>query len=194
MEQHFLQMLNMGVIWMNKSIEIIPFYSDDSNIEEIGELYCTTFLGENYLIEDKENAIINIHKHSNYRGFEGFKALDDKGNIVGFSYGYKSLPAQFYRQKIAKQLSELEIETWLSDCFEFVELAVSPSHRRLGIASNLHDALLKENKHRTTVLTTGIKNHSAINLYRKKGWQMIKKDAPVITADNLQVIMGKELN
>ncbi|WP_405096920.1 GNAT family N-acetyltransferase [Oceanobacillus sp. FSL H7-0719] len=178
---------------MDKYIEIIPFYSDDSDIKEIGELYCITFLGRDYSLEDKEDAIKNIHKHSAYTGFKGFKAIDDRGSIVGFSYGYTSLPEQFYRRKIAKQLSEIEIETWLSDCFEFVELVVSPSNRRLGVAGKLHDVLLKKNKHKTTVLTTGIENKPAINLYRKKGWQMIKKDVPVIADDNLQIIMGKEM-
>lgn len=147
---------------------IIPFSSCDFDIEKIGELYCTTFLGSDYSFEDKAEAIKNIVKHSNYDGFKGFKAIDDRGSIVGFSYGYTSLPEQFYRRKVAKQLSEIEIETWLSDCFEFVELAVSPSYRRLGIASKLHDVLLMKNKHRTSVLTTSNENYPAIGYIEKK--------------------------
>lgn len=172
---------------------IFPFYVDDSDIEEIGELYCITFLGKDYSFEDKDGAIKNLNKHSNYEGFKGFKAKDDSGNIVGLAYGYTSLPEQFYRQKIAIQLSEIEINTWFKNCFEFVELAVSPSYKRLGIASKLHDILLEKTNHGTTVLTTGIENNPAINLYRKKGWELIKKDVPVISEDNLQVIMGKEI-
>ncbi|WP_157967351.1 MULTISPECIES: GNAT family N-acetyltransferase [Paraliobacillus] len=180
---------------MEENINIIRFCDNYSDLEAIGELYCVTFSTTiNYSLEDKENAIKNIKKHTSYEGFKGFKAVDDKGNIVGFTYGYTSLPEQFYRQKIAEQLSKKEINIWLNYCFEFVEIAVSPSYKRSGIGSKLHDAILERNKHKTSVLTTGIDNSPAINLYGRKGWKLIKKDAPVISEDNLQVIMGKEIN
>lgn len=178
---------------VKNNIEIAPFYINDPAIEEIAELYCMTFLGEDFSLKDRESAMKNITKHANYEGFKGLKAKDEKGNIVGFSYGYTSLPAQFYREKIAAQLSEKEINTWLTDCFEFVELAVSPHYKRIGIASRLHDSLLESKNHRTAILTTGMENIPAINLYRKKGWERIKKDAPVISRNNLQIIMGKTL-
>ncbi|MEC5425796.1 GNAT family N-acetyltransferase [Virgibacillus sp. C22-A2] len=177
-----------------ENIEIVHFYYNDPDIEKIGELYCTIFLTDDYSLEDKENAIKNIKKHASYEGFIGLKAKDNKGNIIGFTYGYTSLPEQFYRGKITKQLSELEIKTWLFNCFEFVELAVNHSYKRLGIASKLHDILLENINRKTAVLTTGIENIPAISLYKKKGWEIIKKDAPIISEDNLQVIMGKVLN
>jgi len=80
---------------------------------------------------------------------------------------------------------------WLNDCFEFVELAVDPMFKRLGIASKLHDALLDSIHHNTAILTTWIKNTPAINLYQSKGWEVIKRDVPVVTEGDLQVIMGK---
>ncbi|MFA1821136.1 GNAT family N-acetyltransferase [Virgibacillus oceani] len=179
---------------MDENIEIIQFYYNDSDLDDIGGLYCRTFLEKGFSREDKENAIKNINKHTNYKGFKGLKAKDREGNIVGFTYGYTSLPKQFYRQKVAEQLSEVEINTWLNNCFEFVELAVSPSYKRLGIASELHDSLLEKNSHKTSILTTGVDNSPAINLYRKKGWKLIKSVAPVISDGNLQVIMGKLMN
>lgn len=174
------------------NIKIDDFYHRDPDIEKIAELYCVTFLTDNYSME--ENAIKNINKHANYEGFIGLKANDDDRNIVGFTYGYTSLPGQFYREKIAEHLSEEDIKTWLFNCFEFVELAVLPSYRRLGIASKLHHALLESVNYNSAVLTTGMENRPAINFYRKHGWEMIKKDVPVISEDNLQAIMGKALN
>ncbi|MFD1851527.1 GNAT family N-acetyltransferase [Oceanobacillus bengalensis] len=179
---------------MGENIEFIEFYCNDSDMDEIAELYCKTFLAKDYSRKEKQLAIQNITKHANYKGFKGLKAKDGKGNIVGFSYGYTSVPEQFYRQKIAEQLSETECKTWLYNSFEFVELAVSPYFRRLGIASKLHDMLIENIDHRTTVLTTRIDNNPAINLYRKKGWKLIKNNAPVISENNLQVILGKEIN
>lgn len=176
-----------------ENIRVVHFYYNDPDIEKIGELYCTVFITDDYSNEDKENAILNINKHAGYEGFIGLKAKDSNGNILGFTYGYTSLPDQFYREKIAKQLSKIERDTWLVNCLEFVELAVDHSYRRLGIASKLHDYLLKNSNHNTAVLTTGIENKPAINFYRKKGWKTIKKDAPIISENNLQVIMGKVL-
>ncbi|WP_100013176.1 GNAT family N-acetyltransferase [Lentibacillus sediminis] len=143
---------------------------------------------------DKGNIIKNINKHTNYEGFRGFQARDEEGNIIGFTYGYTSLPEQFYRQKIAEQLSEAEIKIWLSSCFEFVELAVDATYKRLGIGSKLHDVLLEEVDHNTSILTTNVENSPAVNLYQKKGWKVIKSHAPVISEDSLQVIMVKEIN
>ncbi|MDX8046258.1 GNAT family N-acetyltransferase [Gracilibacillus sp. S3-1-1] len=176
-----------------ENIEIVDFYCNDPDIEKIGELYCVTFLPDNFSIKDKENAIKNIKKHTNYQGFIGLKAKDNKGDIIGFTYGYTSLPEQFYREKIANRLSKVEIGTWLFHCFELVELAVHPSYKCLGIASKLHDNLLKNVNLKTAVLTTSIENNPAINLYRKKGWEIIKNNAPVISKEHLQVIMGKVL-
>ncbi|RLL48283.1 N-acetyltransferase [Oceanobacillus piezotolerans] len=178
---------------MKENIKITPFYCNDPDLEEIGELYCIAFLNKNFSLEDKEKAIININKHADYEGFKGLKAINTLGNIVGFSYGYTSIPKQFYREKIANQLSEIEIHTWLNNSFEFVELAVSPSYKRLGIASRLHDTLLEMIDHRTAVLTTNVNNLPAINLYRKKGWELIKTNAPVLSNHSLQMIMGKEI-
>ncbi|WP_152656997.1 GNAT family N-acetyltransferase [Oceanobacillus sp. CFH 90083] len=176
-----------------ENIKIGYFYSDDPDMEKIAELYCMTFLTEEYSLADKKYAMKNIRKHAAYEGFIGLKSKDEQGSIIGFAYGYTSLSKQFYREKIAGQLSENKIDSWLSDCFEFVELAVNDSYKRLGVASKLHDALLVKTNCKTAVLTTGMKNKPAMNLYSKKGWECIKKDAPVISQDNLQVIMGKRL-
>jgi GNAT superfamily N-acetyltransferase len=177
---------------VRKNLKIIPFYKNDPDLNEIGELYCKIFL-DNFSHKDKENTLININKQAGYEGFKGLKAIDGDGNITGFTYGYTSMPEQFYHQKIADQLSINEINTWLDNCFEFVELAVDPDNRRLGVASKLHDLLLENLYHKTSILTTDVGNDPAINLYRKKGWQVINSKAPVIFEDNLQLIMGKKL-
>jgi len=173
------------------NINVSFFDNNDSDLEFIGELYGITFIGEDYSPEDKYNAVVNIKKHASYEGFKGLKAKDTNGKLIGFAYGYSSLPEQFYRGKIEAQLSETQTNNWLSDCFEFVELAVDPSYKRLGIASQLHDTLLDNIDHKTSILTTWVNNSPAINLYKNKGWELIKVDAPVITKENPQVIMGK---
>lgn len=177
---------------MNNNIEIVNFFNNDIDIEEFAKLYCITFIGVNYSSKDILCSIENIKKHSSYKGFKSLKALSNN-RIVGFTYGYTSSSEQFYNQKIAEQLNNNEVEKWLVDCFEFTEMAIDINCRQLGIASKLHDHLLKGINHKTSILTTGHENYPAIKLYEKKGWQLIKSDSPVISKDNLQIIMGKKL-
>ncbi|RTR33993.1 N-acetyltransferase [Robertmurraya yapensis] len=168
-------------------IDYLPFTYNDSDMAQIAELYCRMFLDE------QENVLQNINKHACYEGFKGLKAKNLEGEIVGFAYGYTSSAEQFYHQKMVKHFSEDEVGTWLSDCFEFVELAVRPDYQRRSTASQLHDLLLENNIQRTSVLTTGIRNEAAIHFYEKKGWERIKDNVPVLSESNLQVIMGKNI-
>lgn len=173
-------------------MKILPFYLNDPDLAGIGGLYCKVFL-KSISLNDIENAKLNINKHAGYKGFKGLKAKDDKDNIIGFTYGYTSMPHQFYYQKIVNHLSAEEINDWMDNCFEFAELAVDPDNRRLGVASKLHDLLLENLNNKSSVLTTGAGYKPAINLYRKKGWQVIKNNVMVISGDNLQMIMEKRL-
>lgn len=172
---------------------ITPFGKKDEDLHSIAALYCKTFLGDNYTCEDFESAIKNINKHTSYEGFKGLKAKDENGTLIGFTYGYTSLPDQFYREKLAAQLTDQQQIEWLNDCFEFVELAVDTKVKRLGIGGKLHDRLLSEIDHDTSVLTTSVENSPAINLYIGKGWKVIKENAAVISMDDVQVIMGKRI-
>lgn len=175
---------------MDNTITVSPFYTNDSDLQSIGELYCLLFSREESSPEDIKRAVENINKHTSYEGFQGFKAKDEDGRLAGFAYDYQSFPGQFYREKPAAQLTEAEIIYWLKDCFEFVELVVEPSCKRRGIGSLLHDRLMMENGNEMSVLTTWVANQPAIRLYEKKGWQLIKSNVPVVSADNPQVIMG----
>ncbi|GAA0603423.1 GNAT family N-acetyltransferase [Virgibacillus siamensis] len=173
-------------------IEIRAFDEDDLMLHEMAKLNCSVFKGSNYSSADLAEMVQTIRKHSTYPGFFGIKALNDDTELIGFAYGYESTPGQFYRGKLEEQLTTAQVESWLADCFEFVELIVAPSARKRGVGSELHDALIGQASHRTSVLTTGINNSPAIRLYTKKEWEVIKHDAPVLSDDNLQLIMVKK--
>ncbi|SEQ90437.1 Ribosomal protein S18 acetylase RimI [Virgibacillus subterraneus] len=172
---------------------ITPFGKKDEDLHSVAGLYCKTFIGDNYTSMDFENTVENINKHTSYEGFKGLKAKDESGTLIGFSYGYTSLLDQFYREKLAAQLTDQQQIEWLSDCFEFVELAVDTNVRRMGVGRKLHDRLLSEIDHDTSVLTTSVENNPAINLYISKGREVIKENAAVISMDDVQVIMGKRI-
>ncbi|WP_164669815.1 GNAT family N-acetyltransferase [Virgibacillus doumboii] len=174
-------------------IDISFFGKDDVDLNRIAELYCKTFIGEKFTPKDLESTVENINKHACYEGFKGIKAIDDIGKLQGFTYGYTSLPHQFYRKKLGVQLTDQQNAKWLKDYFEFVELAVDSSARRMGIGGLLHDKLLDGLDQQTSILTTSVDNDPAIKLYMGKGWEIISGKAPVISEADPQVIMGKVL-
>ncbi|MCM3237621.1 GNAT family N-acetyltransferase [Heyndrickxia oleronia] len=103
-------------------------------------------------------------KHSNYKGFRDYVINSVEGDIIGFSYGYTSSPGQYYHDLISNEVSQIEYDKWLVDCFEFVELAVHPLYRNQGYGKLLINELLRGVKNRTVVLTTQSNDQSAHNL------------------------------
>ncbi len=115
----------------------------------------------------------HFKRHMDYEGFRGYICLNEEEKLVGFTYGYASLPGQYYRELLANQLGFDLSHTWLTNCFEFVEICVHPSMRQKGVGSFLHDSLLKDIPFKTSVLTTQQSNLAARKLYDKKGWGII---------------------
>lgn len=176
------------------SVTIQSFHEHDADLNRIGKLFCRTFTGDHYSDSELENAVSNITKHAGYEGFKGLKAKNQDDRLIGFAYGYFSLPHQFYRKRLELQLTPEQTAKWLSDCFEFVEMAVNPGYRRRRVGGHLHDKLLENSPQKTSVLTTSVDNFPAIQLYKQKGWEVVKADAAVISESQLQVIMGKGLS
>ncbi|GIN37432.1 GNAT family N-acetyltransferase [Heyndrickxia oleronia] len=132
-------------------------------------------------------------KHSNYKWFRVYVINSVEGDIIGFSYGYTSSSGQYYHYLISNELSQIEYDRWLVDCFEFVELAVHPLHRNQGYGKLLINELLREVKNKTVVLTTQSNNEIARNLYQDLGWGVIKESFRPENNDHTYSILGKVL-
>jgi ribosomal protein S18 acetylase RimI-like enzyme len=132
-------------------------------------------------------------RHTTYPGFKGVVVYDGK-DVLGFAYGYSSIPGQFYHDLLRMELTNSNQEWWLEDCFEFVELVVHPNYRRKNIGQELATNLLENSKKKTAVLTTQTDNISARNLYKKLNWKIIKENFYPGDTTEPYVIMGKILN
>ena len=156
-------------------------------VQQVSELYMQVWKSEDLSIKKR------ILKHSTYEGFRGFIIMTEEDRVIGFAYGYTSLPGQFYHELLAKELNEKEYKLWLQDCFEFVELAVHPSYRKKGYGKMLITKLLEDVDNKTTILTTQMDNTSARSLYESLQWKVLK--APFYPGNSKEpyVIMGKEL-
>lgn len=134
---------------------------------------------------------------------EGFRAViarrvdrdpfRDGKAVVGFAYGYHSSAGQWWHDKVAAALGREKAAYWLSDAFEFVELAVRPTHQGLGLGGQLHDALLEGLRNRTAVLSTLDAETAGFHLYRKRNWQVLLSGYNFPNVRRPYMIMGKEL-
>lgn len=172
-------------------ISYLPLDIDSPHFEEVISIYKDAYKSVQ-TDTDGEDIRERFLKHSTYPGYSGWVAVCDE-KVVGFAYGYTCSPGQFYRTKLEAVMEEGEIKSWLTDCFEFVELAVAPEFRRQGIASTLEKRLLDTAPNETSVLTTGSSNDHAKALYERLGWSGVK-EAEVLPAAGPMLIMGKKLD
>ncbi|MYL32421.1 GNAT family N-acetyltransferase [Pontibacillus yanchengensis] len=161
-----------------------PLEMKQEELEHIVSIYSISHSKCNYQVRER------FEKHSSYPGYVGLRAICDE-EIVGFAYGYTSLNDPFYYSHVAQLLSDDEKDRWLTNCFEFVELAVLPNYSGQGIASTLEKRLLDKSFHDTSIFITGVENVQARTLYTNLGWEPVK-EGPLVDGEHM-IIMGKQL-
>ena len=114
-----------------------------------------------------------ISRHALYGGFRAFGAFNTDGKLVGFSYGYTSLPGRWWRETIARPLTRAQRDYWLTDAFELAELHVHPSAQGVKLGSQLHDLLIHGLPHQTALLSVMHRSERARHLYQRRGWQTL---------------------
>jgi ribosomal protein S18 acetylase RimI-like enzyme len=114
-----------------------------------------------------------LPRHVAREGFRFLGAFAER-RLVGFVYGYRGLPGQWWHDRVAAALGlDGEQRCLAPGPFEFTELHVRPEFRRRGVGGSLHDALLEGVDAPTAVLSTQTDNEAAIALYAGRGWHVI---------------------
>ncbi len=132
-------------------------------------------------------------RHSHRGGFRCVVAEDSKQGVVGFGYGYRSAPGQWWRDTVEEALGEDNAKVWLSDAFEFVELAVARAMQGRGIGGRIHDELLNLVDNRTAVLSTYQAETPARKLYLNRGWITLLWDFEFPGSPQPILVMGIDL-
>jgi ribosomal protein S18 acetylase RimI-like enzyme len=166
-------------------VKIVPLTSNNDVLQQASELHKDVW--NNEAIKER------IIKHSSYKGFTGMAMLSKEEQVIGFSYGYTSLPGQYYHELLAKEFHPEEYHYWFQDCFEVVELAVHASYRKQGVGTTLMTKLLENVDHQTTILNTQSSNNIARALYTSLQWKVLKEPFYPDSLKQPYVIMGKEL-
>lgn len=130
-------------------------------------------------------------RHVERAGFRGFAAIH-RGRVVGFTYGYTSRPGQWWHDQVRVALGP-GADRWLIDAFEYVELAVLPSHQGRGIGRSLHDHLIASQEHSRAVLSTLAEPTAGSHLYTTTGWMVLYRGFRFERTTTSYDIMGLDL-
>ena len=163
---------------------------------ELTEVYRSAFsqppYNENRADGDAFAARLRFHSLRN--GFRCYIARESRRDaLVGFAYGYTGGPGLWWFDLVRQAISHEAYHYWLSDYFEFVELAVTPVFQGQRIGSQLHDHLLTGLAYRTAVLSTIQAETRAMKLYTRRGWTPLARNYHFPGSDDLYVIMGLDL-
>ena len=125
-------------------------------------------------------------------GFLFVGALSEWGELVGFAYGWPTQKGEIWNNRLRKELGA-EAEEWLTDCFEFVDLAVRESAHGFGLGRNLMVTLLSHVRERNALLLTHSSSTRASAMYLRYGWRILR-DSFCVESQTTLAIMVKNLS
>lgn len=111
----------------------------------------------------------HLLRHAGFDSFRCRAALTAEGKMLGFGYGYTSLPGQWWHDLVLRAISG-DTEHWLGNAFELSELHVMPAAQGTGLGERLLRSLADGLPHRTMVLSTPEGENRAWRLYRRLGF------------------------
>jgi ribosomal protein S18 acetylase RimI-like enzyme len=129
-------------------------------------------------------------------GFRAVATLDTDDTLLGFGYGYSSVRGQWWHDQVRNALRRDARRTWLTDCFEVVELHVRPSAQGHGLGAAQLRALLAAATGRTVLLSTPEADEQrsrAWRLYRRFGFVDVLRDFYFPGDERAFAILGRTL-
>jgi ribosomal protein S18 acetylase RimI-like enzyme len=110
-------------------------------------------------------------EHTRRQSFRSVVAIENgTERLVGFGYGYRTVPGQWWHDQVRAGLSEQHHEYWMSDSFELVELHVLPDSQGHGLGHSLLRLLLEDAPWQVVLLSTPEGESRAWRLYRRCGF------------------------
>lgn len=131
-------------------------------------------------------------RHTTYPAFQALGAVAGD-RLVGFTYGHRNEPGQWWHDQIARAMRATGSGGWLEDAFVLVELHVHPRFQRRGIGRRLLTALLAERPERHVLLSAHDLDTPARRLYRRVGFVDLLTDFRFAGTAQPFVVMGAAL-
>jgi ribosomal protein S18 acetylase RimI-like enzyme len=176
-------------------IRLVPWQPNDliRRLDEVIAVYGQAMGYPPDLLEARRGYIAG---HVHRAGFRAVASIDGTGHLLGFGYGYTSGAGQWWHDQVRAALRRDARRTWLSDCFEVVELHVRPGAQGHGLGAAQLRALLGMAIARTTLLSTPEADEQrsrAWRLYRRFGFVDVLRDFLFPGDDRPFAILGRHL-
>jgi ribosomal protein S18 acetylase RimI-like enzyme len=113
---------------------------------------------------------VSARKHVALPGFACRAALLEGDTLVGFGYGYTTMPGQWWHDLVRRAVDRDTAREWLVDAFELSELHVLPEYQGHGLGRSVLTALAGSLPHATMLLSTPDSDTRAFRLYRDTGF------------------------
>jgi len=123
----------------------------------------------NYSQQTGAQRAITARRHSGNLGFACRAAITPDNTLVGFGYGYTTLPGQWWHDLVRRAVAPQD-QIWLQDAFELSEMHVLPAAQGVGIGERLLHILAGDLTHQSILLSTPDADTRAFRLYRRMGF------------------------
>jgi ribosomal protein S18 acetylase RimI-like enzyme len=163
----------MATIW-GMRIEPLSEAEVEALLDQFVAVYRAAFAGAPYNREEPEVAEFAraLPLHTRREGFRSVAAFGgDECEVIGFAYGYRTQPGQWWHDNVCRALGDRTARVWLAEAFQVTEVAVLPAHQRQGVGSSLLDVLLHDLIYPRAVLSTLDAETAGRAMYRAQGWQ-----------------------
>jgi ribosomal protein S18 acetylase RimI-like enzyme len=133
-----------------------------------------------------------IVSHLRNPGFVAATAVVDDA-VVGFGYGYRGAPGQWWYDVVARGLGRDATRRWLHQGFELAELHVLPEHQGRGIGRRLLDDVMARTDAGQVLLSTPDIESPARLLYRSRGFLDLLRDFSFPGSSEAYAVMGCDI-
>lgn len=176
-------------------VRLVPWQPDDlvRRLDDVVSVYGEAMGYRPELMEARRGIIAT---HVRRGGFRAVATLTTDGQLAGFGYGYVGQSGQWWHDQVRSALDDEARRTWLTDCFEVVELHVRPPAQGHGVGARQLRALLAMAQGTTTLLSTpeaDERTSRAWRLYRRYGFVDVLRDFRFPGDERAFAVLGRGL-
>jgi GNAT superfamily N-acetyltransferase len=182
---------------MRTGIEVVDASQFAANVVTTAHIYGEAMRRPPELVVQRREIMASHVSRPGFVGVLGREGDDvgsgdiGSGEIVGFGYGYRGRPGDWWHDVVAKALGRRDAREWLTDSFELAELHVLPRSQGHGVGRQILETLLTKVDATTTVLSTHDRESPARALYRSVGFVDLLTGFVFPGSSEVYVVMGR---
>jgi len=183
---------------MRRSLSVSELSPDVfvARLDQLIEVYAAAMRPPAELLPGRKSIMAG---HAVNPGFRAIAVIDDgSGQPVGFGYGFRGAPGQWWHNTVRNALTALRGDAvasgWMDNSFEVAELHVTPAHQGQGTGADVLLRLASGRPERTALLSTRDADTPARRLYRGTGFIDLLTDFQFFPGgEPPYAVMGAEL-